>query len=317
MVPVLEETIYLDFIVSSGTGPATDADALPTSEVCENGTDTAIVTPTVVKRSGKTGNYYVPVACTAANGFEAGKSYNVVVTATVGGVAGCKEVVGRFQMRAHSEDNVNVSSVDPTLTYDGTAQGGGPMYITLSSSSSSVDGYYDGLSVTLVAGKGAGQSRNIPVGASPSYSGTSMQAPVDVAWATGQTPDNTSKYSLGPCVPASTIAKSTTDRFATIYSAAADVPGHDARLTVTGTATGTPTQTSVTLTMDVALNAAVLAAHFVGVGVTWNPGTRNGTGRYLPIASAVVNSTTSLTLTFASPGWPVAPAAGEGASISG
>jgi hypothetical protein len=219
MNPYLEETIYFDLVTSSASGAAADADVLPTAEVFEDATDTTVVALTVVKRASKTGNYRVGIACTAANGFELNKSYNVVGTAVVGGNTG-KDVLGRFQVRA--------------------------------------------VPLTAVV-----------------------------------------------------IATAVTDRFATIYTATSDVPGHDARLTVTGTATGTPTQTSVTLTMDVALNAAVLAAHFTGVGVTWNPGTRNGTGRYLPILSAVVNSTTSLTLTFASPGWPVAPAAGEGASISG
>lgn len=100
MTPSLEETIYVDFITSAPTtGAASDADSLPTCEVFEDATDTAIVTPTVVKRTGKTGDYRAPIACTAANGFETGKSYNVVVTATVGGVV-AKAVVKTFQVRA-------------------------------------------------------------------------------------------------------------------------------------------------------------------------------------------------------------------------
>jgi hypothetical protein len=105
MSPKLEETIYVDFVTSSSTGAAADADSTPTAEVFEDATDTAIITPTVVKRTGKTGNYRIPVACTAANGFEAGKSYNVVASATVGGVA-AKAVVATFQVRARSVDDV-------------------------------------------------------------------------------------------------------------------------------------------------------------------------------------------------------------------
>ncbi len=41
----------------------------------------------------------MPVACTAANGFEADKSYNVIVSATIGGIA-AKAKVGSFQVRA-------------------------------------------------------------------------------------------------------------------------------------------------------------------------------------------------------------------------
>jgi hypothetical protein len=109
MGPKLEETIYVDFVTSSSTGAAVDADSTPTAEVFEDATDTAIITPTVVKRTGKTGNYRIPVACTAANGFEAGKSYNVVASATVGGVA-AKAVVATFQVRARSVDDVLVTA---------------------------------------------------------------------------------------------------------------------------------------------------------------------------------------------------------------
>jgi hypothetical protein len=109
MNPELEETIYCDFITSSPTtGAATDADSTPTCEVFEDATDTAILSPTVVKRTGKTGNYRVPVVCSAANGFEAAKSYNVVVAATVGAVA-AKAVVQTFQMRTNGADDLAAS----------------------------------------------------------------------------------------------------------------------------------------------------------------------------------------------------------------
>jgi hypothetical protein len=100
MNPALGETIYVDFITSSPTtGAAADADSTPASEVFEDATDTAILTPSVTKRTGKTGNYRVQVACTTANGFEVGKSYNIVVSATVGTVA-AKAVVQSFQIVA-------------------------------------------------------------------------------------------------------------------------------------------------------------------------------------------------------------------------
>ncbi len=106
MNPKLEETIVLDFITSSSTGAAADADSLPTCEVFEDANDTAILSPTVTKRTSKTGDYRVSIACTAANGFEAAKSYNVVVSATIGGVAS-KAVLGSFQMRTRSVDDVS------------------------------------------------------------------------------------------------------------------------------------------------------------------------------------------------------------------
>lgn len=108
--PELEETIYVDFITSSPTtGAAADADSTPTCEIFEDTSDTAILTPTVVKRTSKTGNYRVPVVCTAANGFEAGKSYAVIVSATVGAVA-AKARVSNFQVRTYGPDDVKTDT---------------------------------------------------------------------------------------------------------------------------------------------------------------------------------------------------------------
>ena len=118
MTPKLTETIYVDFITSSPTtGAAIDADSLPTCEVFEDATDTAILSPTVVKRTSKTGNYRVPIACTAANGFEASKSYNAVVSATVGAVA-AKAVIRTFQVRTYSVDDMGSQGNGGTLRFD-------------------------------------------------------------------------------------------------------------------------------------------------------------------------------------------------------
>ena len=116
MNPKLTETIYVDFITSSPTtGAAIDADSTPTCEVFEDATDTAILSPTVVKRTGKTGNYRVPIVVTAANGFEVAKSYNVVVSATVGAVA-AKAIVQTFQVRTNSEDDLATQASVTTLS---------------------------------------------------------------------------------------------------------------------------------------------------------------------------------------------------------
>jgi len=114
MNPKLEETIYVDFITSSPTtGAATDADSTPSCEVFEDATDTGIITPTPVKRTGKTGDYRVQIDCTAANGFETAKSYNVVVSATVGGIA-AKSVISSFQMRTRCIDDVMPTYTQPS-----------------------------------------------------------------------------------------------------------------------------------------------------------------------------------------------------------
>jgi len=107
----LEDTLTFDFICSSSTGAATDADSTPTAAVFEDGNDTAILSPAITKRTSLTGDYRVPVAATAANGFEVGKSYNVVVSATIGGVA-AKAVVGRFVLDGKRVHDLN----DPSAT---------------------------------------------------------------------------------------------------------------------------------------------------------------------------------------------------------
>lgn len=158
MSPKLEETIYVDFITSASTGAAADADSTPTCEVFEDATDTAILSPTVTKRTSKTGNYRIPIACTAANGFETGKSYNVVASATVGGVA-AKAVVARFMMRTRS--------IDDASTYAGGDTSGTTTLLARLTSTRA--GYLDNLSAGAVATASAL---------------TSLQSHGDSAWAT-------------------------------------------------------------------------------------------------------------------------------------
>lgn len=93
----LEDTPAFDFTTRDPvTGAATDADTTPTCAIYEGTSNSAILTPTCVTR-GSAGQYYVAPACTTANGFEEGKWYNVVVTATVAGVVG-KYVAATFQI---------------------------------------------------------------------------------------------------------------------------------------------------------------------------------------------------------------------------
>jgi len=80
----LGDTIVLDFTTHDPTtGNVSDADSTPTCEVFEDANDTPILTPTVTKRTGKTGNYRVSIVATAGNNFGVGRSYNVIVSATV------------------------------------------------------------------------------------------------------------------------------------------------------------------------------------------------------------------------------------------
>jgi hypothetical protein len=85
---ILGESITRDFTTENPlTGQVQDADVIPTCEIFEDTTDIAIITPAVVKRVGHAGVYRVSFTTSIALGFELGKFYNVIVTATVAGIS--------------------------------------------------------------------------------------------------------------------------------------------------------------------------------------------------------------------------------------
>lgn len=104
------------------TGAATDADAVPAYRVYEDETGTAILTGNMAKLddANTTGFYSEQITLSAANGFEKGKSYNILITATVDSVAGATE---RFlQVEAEVDANV-VSGTVATVTNVTTVNG--------------------------------------------------------------------------------------------------------------------------------------------------------------------------------------------------
>jgi hypothetical protein len=109
---LLGRTLIRDFVCHTSAGSISDADTIPTVAVYEDTTDTAILTPTAVKRTSLTGNYRVPIEVTAANGFEIGKSYNVIASATVGGISS-KAVIASFTVE-------NIALKTGTIVADGT-----------------------------------------------------------------------------------------------------------------------------------------------------------------------------------------------------
>jgi hypothetical protein len=116
----LDEVVHFDVLTHSPTtGAITDADATPTFEVFEEATDTDIgVGGNLTKRTSKTGDYRGTFTASAANGFEAGKFYVVVASATVGGTAG-KAIALHFQMGV-AETTAGVPKTD---VYDAAAVG--------------------------------------------------------------------------------------------------------------------------------------------------------------------------------------------------
>lgn len=94
----LGQIFFVDFITSNyTTGAATDADSAPALEVFEDDNDTPILSYEAVKRTSKTGNYRAQISATTANGYEVGKSYNVVATIVVSGLT-TKIVLSSFYL---------------------------------------------------------------------------------------------------------------------------------------------------------------------------------------------------------------------------
>jgi len=106
----LGDTIILDFTTHNpSTGAVSDADSTPTCEVFEDENDTAILTPTVTKRTGKIGNYRITIVASAGNGFEVGKSYNVIVQAAVNGIT------AKARISAFTLDEKRISDINDSL----------------------------------------------------------------------------------------------------------------------------------------------------------------------------------------------------------
>jgi len=103
----LGDTITLDFTTHNPfTGAVQNTDSLPTCEVFEDDNDSAILTPSVTKRVGKIGNYRVSIEATALNGFEIGKSYNVIVSATVNSIS-AKSRISSFTLDSKRNADLN------------------------------------------------------------------------------------------------------------------------------------------------------------------------------------------------------------------
>lgn len=118
LIPI-DEVVHFDAITSHPTtGAAADADSTPTFDVYEEATDTGLLGATnLTKRTSLTGDYRGTFTASAANGFEAGKWYNVIVSATVNAIAG-KGVVLTFRV-APAETSAGVPQVRASAIADG------------------------------------------------------------------------------------------------------------------------------------------------------------------------------------------------------
>lgn len=102
----------------AATGGAVDADSVPTYRVYENETATPLLTGSMalLDSTNTVGFYSEAITLSAANGFEAGKTYGIYITATVSTVVGTTHHT--FQMTAP----VNVTHIAGAAVSTSTAQ---------------------------------------------------------------------------------------------------------------------------------------------------------------------------------------------------
>jgi len=116
-VPI-DEVVTFDVVTHNpATGAVSDADSPPTFEVFEDTTDTDVgVGGNLTKRTSKTGNYRGSFTASAANGFEAGKWYSVIASATVNAIAA--KTVAKSFMCVPAETSAGVPQVRASAIAD-------------------------------------------------------------------------------------------------------------------------------------------------------------------------------------------------------
>lgn len=92
----LDEVVYFDIVTHNPTtGGISAADSTPTFDVYEEASDTGMLGSTnFTVRTALTGSYRGTFTASAANGFEAGKWYSVIATATVASTQAKKVCLG-------------------------------------------------------------------------------------------------------------------------------------------------------------------------------------------------------------------------------
>lgn len=117
---ILEDNLV--FTITSrtlATGALTDADAPPDYRVYEDETGAAILTGSMAKLddANTLGFYSALIACTAANGFEDGKSYSIYIESVVAGVT--EGITFGFKARTHEWDEVLTGATHNIATSSG------------------------------------------------------------------------------------------------------------------------------------------------------------------------------------------------------
>ena len=169
-------TSLLTFAVnthSASTGAATDASSDPTYRVYEDETGTAILTGTMAKLddTNTIGFYSEELTISSANGFEAGKTYTIYISATVGSVTGTTErhfACWPTTINSQIDSNVVQISGDATAADNLEAAADGTGYNLGSGQivAQSVSGNVGGNVVGNVNGNVAGSVNSVTTGVS-------------------------------------------------------------------------------------------------------------------------------------------------------
>jgi len=94
------ETVYFDVVTHDpATGQVVDADSAPTWKIWGQVGDTPNLIGTMTKRAGWTGHYKASFGVATIDGFDPGEFFQVIVSATVGGVT-AKTVAMTFRVLA-------------------------------------------------------------------------------------------------------------------------------------------------------------------------------------------------------------------------
>lgn len=133
MIRKIGDIITLDFITfNPTTGAISNADDTITCEIFENDSDTPILTPSVIQRTDRTGNYRITFEASILNGFSSNNDYNIIASGSVNSIAQ-KQIIGNFKLESNNITDcynllssqagsnlidITVISVDNTLPID-------------------------------------------------------------------------------------------------------------------------------------------------------------------------------------------------------
>ncbi len=171
-------TVWREFITSTSTGAATNADSLPTGTLNQNGTDVGTtVTVTNIDAGRYKATFTIPTT------YSPGDEVCCTISATV------STVVGKAVIFAERLTNLYNNSEVVNVVRANTAQSGNAATIKLDASASATNSLYVGMQILLTGGTGAGQCRTIV-----SYTGASKSANLDRNWTTA--PDSTTTFAI-------------------------------------------------------------------------------------------------------------------------